>query len=321
MQGRLAFQLYENEDGSGLTADTRSVLQAFHMCRRVASPMKLSDYLKAEARNVDIPTRLQLYEFFDFLVFQSEKLAIVEQRLQESVDKPCDHNEFISPADALLTREERAEKQLDIKYQQLLFPNIDATKSTITKESIINPGHHNAIVNWGKQEATKLLQPLMLSSTRLNFSRVSGYPRPCSVAMSTKSKIPTGSDSRQQDTALQSKSDSFVNDMKLQDSSLQSWKSLPLNIVPKWSKRDAFSDPTCQVDTFQQPGRDVSSSTRQDRQLMKHHKVVFPERKAPDSALLVSVNEIEKQKDLIYALEWKTLRKQTLWNTHKDARF
>lgn len=176
----MAFQIYECEDGVGIPASVPTVLQALHMCGRIASPMKLGDFLKGQQRLFDVPMRLQLYEFLNLVVFNSQCLEEVERQIQAKAGSPKQEASIIvSAGDALLTRPELAERHLDAWYHQLLFPKVDIVGSNAVSEPFVNTRQRQVVVAWGRNEASRLLPPLLSSTARLCQSRAGGHLRTC----------------------------------------------------------------------------------------------------------------------------------------------
>ena len=176
----MAFQIHECEDGVGISASVPTVLQALHMCGRIASPMKLGDFLKGQQRSFDVPMRLQLYEFLNLVVFNSQCLEEVERQIQAKAGSPqTEASIIVSTGDALLTRPQLAERHLDAWYHQLLFPKVDIVGSNAISEPFVNTRQRRVVAVWGRNEASRLLPPLLSSAARLCQSRAGSHLRTC----------------------------------------------------------------------------------------------------------------------------------------------
>ena len=163
-----------------MPATVPTVLQALHICGRIASPLKLGDFLKGQQRSFDVPTRLQLYEFLDLVVFNSQCLEEVEKQIRvKTGSPPKGDGVMISAGDALLTRPQQAEQYLDAWYHELLFPKVDTVDSKVARDSFVNTRSRRGVVAWGRGEATRLLPPLLSSSAKLHQSRAGSRLRSC----------------------------------------------------------------------------------------------------------------------------------------------
>ena len=168
-----------------MSATVPTVLQALHMCGRIASPLKLGDFLKGQQGSFDVPMRLQLYEFLHLVVFNSHWLEEVESQIQAKVgSRQKGHSMIVSSRDALLTRPQQAEQHLDAWYHKLLFPKVDTVGSNIGRDSFVNTKSRQEFVAWGRSEASRLLPPLLSSSAKLHKSRTGSGLRSCDSLIS-----------------------------------------------------------------------------------------------------------------------------------------
>lgn len=163
-----------------MLASVPTVLQALHMCGRIASPLKLGDFLKGQQGSFDVPTRLQLYEFLNLVAFNSQCLEEVERQIRAKAGSPpTEDSLIISAGDALLTRPQQAEQYLDAWYHELLFPKVETVDSNVARDSFVSTRSRWGVVAWGRSEASRLLPPLLSSSARLHKSRAGSRLRSC----------------------------------------------------------------------------------------------------------------------------------------------
>ena len=312
MQARLAFQLYENDDGMGMHASTPAVLQAFHMCKKVASPMKLTDILKGRKGSLEVPMRLQLYEFFDILAFHSEPLEEVEKRSPLRADQNCQNatgSQFISASDALLTRPERAERYLDQCYRDILFPNISVPETKVENDRLINTEAWQDTVEYGRIEAHNLLPPLMVSSVRLSVSRAGSRLRMChSTAHVQRSPLrATGGRTRTQSVPIPVS----TVDVPVLGLHSFSWRSLPPSL-PEDVPQHANETKICSSSLTEGKDGPLNKPNiildKRKAQVTKHEKKVTSVAQSP---LVVSSQELDQHQLRMEQLKWQMLRQKS----------
>lgn len=322
-QARLAFQLYEDDDGMGMHASAPAVLQAFHMCGKVSSPLKLSDVLKSIKTTVDIPMRLQLYEFLHILVFHSEPLEEAEEKacLRARQSSTSASRFMISASDALLTRPEKAQRYLDDCYREILFPVISVCQVKVESIRLINPQAWQTVVKHGRTEAHKLLPPLLASSSRLGVSRCGDHKRMCrDTPAHMQSSQSWGTSIR---TGMQS-APIVVRETDITPAGLSSFssKSLPSNFNPKSSPIAKEEERTSSTRTKLQRQEILSKKSNE----ISEEKVSMVLRNggrspAPSdrpAALAVTETECTNHQHKMDELKWQMLRRKSSRNQSRN---
>ena len=301
-------------------ASTPAVLQAFHMCKKVVSPMKLTDILKGRKGSLEVPMRLQLYEFFDILAFHSEPLEEVEKRSPLKANQHCQNatgNQFISASDALLTKPERAERYLDQCYRDILFPNISVPETKIENDRLINTEAWQTTVEYGRIEAHNLLPPLMTSSVRLSVSRAGSRLRMCHSTAHIQRPPPraSGGHTRTQSVPI------HVSTVDVPVLGLHSfsWRSLPPPL-PEDVPPDATETKICPSSPTESkygpPNKLNVTLDQRKAQVAKHAKRVTAVAQSP---LVVSSQELDQHKLRMEQLKWQMLRQKSQWLQRQNS--
>ncbi|CAB4026443.1 Hypothetical predicted protein, partial [Paramuricea clavata] len=138
---RIAFEVYECQDLSGMEVCPHIILRALKMCGRVISPRKLMDCIKHMPR--DVPDRLTLYEFIE-LVPMCERICDVNVKLQKQADvkrrRRSNVSELADFQEILLQEEKKQTDFLDDDYEQSFFRPSFEDKPTwrVPPEDVIN---------------------------------------------------------------------------------------------------------------------------------------------------------------------------------------
>lgn len=117
---RLSFEVYMSEDGGGMLAEVDVVLQALKILERVMSPARLESEIQKQQAGVDLPSRIQMYEYMD-LVVKSLRYSDVEKEMA-SIDADESDTEPLSDfCQLLITKEQQLLAHLDRQYRNSLF--------------------------------------------------------------------------------------------------------------------------------------------------------------------------------------------------------
>jgi len=165
-QARIAYFLYENDDQLGMDADRFTILKALKLCDRVISPAQLDKYLIDMSLSVQIPCRLQLYEFLE-LIPLTVRVDDVEIRCED--DSKSDFA-------AIQTRDQKVLSTLDDKFKANQSLNeTNKGKYTLPKEySMVQNSEHESSVLLAQDQAIELYSSVANSTIQLRSAR-SGY--------------------------------------------------------------------------------------------------------------------------------------------------
>ena len=172
---RIAFEVYSCEDDSGLPADVDTVLSAFKMVDKIISPSKLECEIQKQQHVVDIPSRIQLYEFLS-LVPLAHRTSDVDSEMN-SDDANCMDDQDSSDVSLpdlnriLMTSDQKKIAYLDQKYKQSLYREVHPTPFTMDTEHTVSAAvrrNHRALA----REQFRVLSPsLELSQSQLHQVR------------------------------------------------------------------------------------------------------------------------------------------------------
>ena len=139
---RVSYDLYASEDGGGMLASASVVLQALELIGRAISPVKLRLEIQKQQDVVDIPSRIQLYEYID-LVCKSVRISDVEREMDSLI--PRDGEISIDLQDSsipdfdwiLMTNSERILAYLDKQYHNTQFKEAASTPPSSDTDNIL----------------------------------------------------------------------------------------------------------------------------------------------------------------------------------------
>lgn len=134
---RIAFDLYSSESGGGMPASTDTVLQALKMLDRVMSPIRLESEIIKQQKVVDLPSCIQVYEFFD-LVIRCARFSEVEREMKRTLNLQ-DPNDIPDFDEILMTREKQVLAYLDKQYRDVLFRRKEKVELSTSPVSITKP--------------------------------------------------------------------------------------------------------------------------------------------------------------------------------------
>ena len=173
-EGRLAFELYSVEDGSGLPAILTPVSQALKLMERIMSPSRLEAEIKKQQQYRDLPSRIQLYEFFE-LATKCSKQKHATREMEQCVE----HKAFSMEADnldiskLLMTEEQQLLNYLDDCYKASLVKRVDPRPVPLQDQDqrAVSMAPRRILRSLAKEHSTALLSPLERSQQQLHQTR------------------------------------------------------------------------------------------------------------------------------------------------------
>eukprot|EP01112_Ceratiomyxa_fruticulosa_P015662 TRINITY_DN4637_c0_g1_i1.p1 TRINITY_DN4637_c0_g1~~TRINITY_DN4637_c0_g1_i1.p1 ORF type:complete len:522 (+),score=87.48 TRINITY_DN4637_c0_g1_i1:130-1695(+) len=118
---RMAFSLYEGELCLGIPLEERSLMSLMRLTGKVIAPKKLQEWIQKTV--VDIPNRVQLYEFFDIVRIADHREQVIKAISQPSslsISKNKVGLFDVSDNSFLLTPEQKLLKKMDDDYDAYL---------------------------------------------------------------------------------------------------------------------------------------------------------------------------------------------------------
>ena len=172
---RVAFDVYSCEDDSGLPADVDIVLSAFKMVDKIISPSKLECEIQKQQHVVDIPSRIQLYEFFSLI-----PLALNTSDIDSEINS--DGANFVNAQDSsdvslpdlnriLMTSDQKKMVYLDQQYKQSLYREVLPAPVTMDTEHTVSAAPRRDLRALAQEQLRALFPSLELSQSQLHQVR------------------------------------------------------------------------------------------------------------------------------------------------------
>ena len=187
-QARMTYFLYENDDQLGMDGDSETILKALKLCDRVMSPMQLDKYLIDMSLSVEIPCRLQLFEFLELMTFTLRIDSIPMTRVDD-INKSTEKDDYLK---VIQTKEQEILDFLDKQFRESQVVNKvgkDMQKMPITglqQTSLVQSTGYNSVVSMAQDQATEIISSVEISTTHLRLAR-SGHSVLPSKADDTRS--------------------------------------------------------------------------------------------------------------------------------------
>ena len=176
--GRMAFEVYSMEDGSGLPAELSPVSQALKLMDRVMAPTRLEAEIAKQQHHCDLPSRIQMYEFYD-LSGRCLKLSEAERELEMQIGNN-DDNTISTASDTslpdiskmLMTTDQQVLDYLDERYKSSLFKKAEPTPAQpLDDQRIISMAPRRILRSMSKEHSCALVPPLERSQQQLHQAR------------------------------------------------------------------------------------------------------------------------------------------------------
>ena len=209
---RVAFEVYSEEDGSGMAAEVSQVQLALKMAERVCSPSRLRLEIQRFADVSDVPSRLQLYEFMDIAALcgriSDEETRMASELCLSGTASGSGSRHDLDVADfdrILMTSDDKLLAYLEEDYQQTLHGKkkrpSDSTQPLTTpptpalvKDQIVCADTRKSLVSLGEMQSRALTPCLEASQSQLYMSRCGFHTHSgelqTSVVPSPRSKSP-----------------------------------------------------------------------------------------------------------------------------------
>ena len=176
---RVAFEVYSCKDETGLVTDVDTVLRALRITKRVMSPLKLESEVQKQQHRVDIPSRIQLYEFFD-MVLLSSKVTTVESEMKSSeacmLDESERNTELSLPNfdQLLMTADQKMLAYLDAKHRSSMYREVHPTPDVLDTEHIVPAAPRRDLKLLSREQYNAFSPPLEQSQLKLHQARRGG---------------------------------------------------------------------------------------------------------------------------------------------------
>lgn len=180
---RVAFELYAYEDGSGIPAELSHLQQALKMVERIMSPSKLQMEIQRYSEVADVPSRLQMYEFFD-IVALCGKTEIEKKRreseisLQETNTAKREGTFDLNLPDfdeVLMTTDQRVTAYLEAKYRQSLYRKPIPTPAPLVTDRIIRTNSRRSLTSLANDQSRAITPCIEHSQSQLHRVRSGFY--------------------------------------------------------------------------------------------------------------------------------------------------
>lgn len=183
-QARIAYFVYENDDQLGMDADSGTILKALRLCDRVMSPVQLEKYLVNISLSIQIPCRLQLFEFLELMSLTMRIDSILMTKLADNSTEKEDYLQVIR------TKEQKVMDILDKQFtasQSVSKVVQDKPKmsTAMRQPSLIQSAEYDSVVSVAQGQATELLSLVEISTANLRLAR-SGHSFMSSKAEDTR---------------------------------------------------------------------------------------------------------------------------------------
>ena len=180
---RVAFELYAYEDGSGIPAELSHLQQALKMVERIMSPSKLQMEIQRYSEVADVPSRLQMYEFFDIVALcgrteTEEKRRLSETSLQGSYTAKREGTFDLALPDfdeMLMTTDQKVTAYLEAKYRQSLYRKPDPTPAPLVTDRIIRTSSRRSLTSLASDQSRAITPCIEHSQSQLHRVRSGFY--------------------------------------------------------------------------------------------------------------------------------------------------
>ncbi len=175
-EGRIVFEVYYCcEDNNGLVATVETVLAALKMIDKVISPSRLSCEIQKQQHIVDVPSRIQLYEFFNLMLLAVSSIDVEEAIKSNStnLDKEEARSDISLPNfdQLFMTSNQKALQYLDKQYQSSIFKEVKPTSETMQTEDIVSAAPRRELRMLSLEQFRAFSPSLEFSQAQLHQAR------------------------------------------------------------------------------------------------------------------------------------------------------
>ena len=328
---RVAFEVYSADDASGVPALVEPVTQAMKLLERVMAPTKLEEEIQKQQLDCVLPSRIQLYEFFDLVIKCStlkEAYRDMKQRCSSSSEDITEtHVPDISKL--LRTSDQQLVDYLDESYKASLYKKVDpcpvpvggdkravslAARRRLRSSSIEN---RCALVPPLERSQQQLHQArngtVVLSSSQCTAMETSSRPRTSmSLQKRSTSKLRQGEKLHEDDLVRGSLS---APDILYEEQESGEDLSDAISRICLDSVKRAREAVCCSLTGLEQPPSSSSSCTTLPVMGEESSGIKPGQSTRRGVALteIVSKEDVRRHQDKISELQWEGLKRNTLY--------
>ena len=174
-EGRVAFELYSMVDGSGLPAELEPVSQALKLMERVMAPRRLEAEIQKQQYYCELPSRIQMYEFFDLVVkCVKSSQATRDMEINDRDESILSETKDVSLPDLskiLMTTDQQVLDYLDERYRESLYRRVDPTPNVLDDQHIVSMAPRRMLSTVSKEHSCIVIPPLERSQQKLHQAR------------------------------------------------------------------------------------------------------------------------------------------------------
>ncbi len=171
-EGRVAFEVYCCEDGSGLLVAVENVLLALKMVEKVISSSKLECEIQKQQHIADVPSRIQLYEFFDLVLLTKNSVHVELEMKSNSDEEKVTSIASIPNLDQMwMTSDQKILTFLDEQYKLSLYKEVKSASETIEEEHVVSSAPRRYLKALSKEQLHAICPSLEFSQSQLHQAR------------------------------------------------------------------------------------------------------------------------------------------------------
>ena len=176
-EGRIAFEVYCTEDDNGLLANVETVLSALKMADKVISPLRLNHEIQKQQHIVDVPSRIQLYEFLNLMLLAIKPADVEEKIVSNSTnlekEQVLDDVSLPDFDELLMTSDQKVLQFLDKQYKSSIFKEVKpATAESMHAEDILSAAPRRDLRMLSQEQFRAFSPSLEFSQAQLHQARV-----------------------------------------------------------------------------------------------------------------------------------------------------
>ena len=164
-EGRLAFELYSVEDGSGLPAEAEPVAQALKLMERVMAPSRLEAEIQKQQHYCDLTSRIRLHEFYELVVKCSKSMDAAKQMDYENKESLPDISKMLTPTD------QQVLDHLEERYKATLVKRVEPSPVAADGKRAVSMAPRRILRSLSKEHSWALVPPLERSQQQLHQAR------------------------------------------------------------------------------------------------------------------------------------------------------
>lgn len=171
-EGRVAFEVYCCEDGSGLLVAVETVLSALKMVEKVISPSKLECEIQKQQHIVDVPSRIQLYEFFDLMLLTKNSVHVeLEMKSNSDGEKATSIVSLPNLEQMWMTSDQKILEFLEEQYKLSMYKEVNPASETIEEEHVVSSAPRRYLKALSQEQLHAISPSLEFSQSQLHQAR------------------------------------------------------------------------------------------------------------------------------------------------------